>query len=175
MKMNLSKFFDSGEIYHEFSGEVDNTGINFPDRQVEIIDPIEYDGEIYVLEDGEMNIHIDINFKYEEPCSRCLKKSTKMIETTISGKLIEGQEENHEESDDDEQEDIIFFENNELDISYYVISEVYLALPMQTLCKSDCKGLCSKCGNDFNLQDCDCTHEDIDPRLAKLKEFLPKE
>lgn len=173
MKMNLSEFFDTGENYYEFSGEIDKSEIDFHDREVTIVKPIDYNGEIYVLEGGEMNIHIDIEFTYEEPCSRCLKPSTKTCSTILSGKLIEGQEEDYEESEDEEQEDIIFFEDNKLDISYYIISQVYLSLPMQTLCKTDCKGLCSKCGNNFNLGECDCTQEDIDPRLAKLKEIFP--
>lgn len=175
MKMDLSEFFDLMENYYEFSGEIDKSEVDFPDREIKIVKPIEYKGEIFVLDGGEMNIHFDVDFTYEEPCSRCLKPSIKTKSTVLSGKLIEGREDDYEESEDEEQEDIIFFENNKLDISYYIKSQVYLSVPMQTLCKADCKGLCSTCGTDFNEGECDCTQDNIDPRLAKLKDFFPKE
>ncbi len=50
--------------------------------------------------------------------------------------------------------------------------QIMLAMPIQTLCQADCKGLCPQCGKNLNEGPCDCKAEDIDPRLAALKSLL---
>jgi uncharacterized protein len=50
--------------------------------------------------------------------------------------------------------------------------QIWLAVPLQALCKPDCRGLCDQCGVDLNAQTCQCEDESIDPRLAILKELL---
>ncbi|MFZ0547399.1 MAG: DUF177 domain-containing protein [Candidatus Promineifilaceae bacterium] len=47
-----------------------------------------------------------------------------------------------------------------------------LDIPMQPICKPDCKGLCGECGQNLNEGSCDCAQDDIDPRMAVLKSLL---
>lgn len=49
---------------------------------------------------------------------------------------------------------------------------VLVALPMQPLCKADCKGLCPNCGHNLNEGPCNCLAEEIDPRMAVLQSLL---
>lgn len=42
------------------------------------------------------------------------------------------------------------------DISDDVRTEITLALPMNLLCKDDCRGLCPVCGADLNKKRCSC-------------------
>jgi uncharacterized protein len=51
--------------------------------------------------------------------------------------------------------------------------QVLLATPMQTLCRPDCRGLCSQCGQNLNEGTCNCSHDADDPRLAALRALLP--
>lgn len=51
--------------------------------------------------------------------------------------------------------------------------EFSLALPVNPLCRPDCKGLCPVCGHNRNKGDCSCAAEEVDPRLAALKLFTP--
>src|SRR5699024_11691418 len=67
---------------------------------------------------------------------------------------------------------VIEYNNRHINLERAVINEVILALPMKSLCSSDCKGICQKCGKNLNEGKCDCEIDDIDPRLAKLKELL---
>jgi uncharacterized protein len=51
--------------------------------------------------------------------------------------------------------------------------QVLLSLPVRTLCKPDCKGLCPRCGANRNNQACTCAGDD--PRweaLAGLRERI---
>jgi len=49
---------------------------------------------------------------------------------------------------------------------------VQLAIPIQTLCRPDCRGLCSQCGQNLNEGTCSCSDEADDPRLAALRTLL---
>ncbi|MCA9949730.1 MAG: DUF177 domain-containing protein [Anaerolineales bacterium] len=59
-----------------------------------------------------------------------------------------------------------------VDLAPLVRESALLAIPVQPLCKPNCQGLCMECGQNLNEADCGCDPEDIDPRLAALKDFL---
>ena len=46
-----------------------------------------------------------------------------------------------------------------LDIDEDIRQELILNNPMKTLCKPDCKGLCSSCGQNLNVTQCECKQE----------------
>lgn len=43
-----------------------------------------------------------------------------------------------------------------------------LALPVQAVCREDCKGLCPTCGANLNESACGCEKTTVDPRMAPL-------
>jgi uncharacterized protein len=45
---------------------------------------------------------------------------------------------------------------------------VLLSLPVRTLCKPDCMGLCPRCGANRNSQPCQCDVGPSDPRWEAL-------
>jgi uncharacterized protein len=51
---------------------------------------------------------------------------------------------------------------------------ILLEIPISPLCRPDCKGLCSICGNNLNEITCHHEEETADPRLATLKALLNK-
>jgi len=63
-------------------------------------------------------------------------------------------------------------DNGELDLTSLLREQTWLTIPMKPLCCPDCKGLCPQCGVNLNIESCTCEDEEIDPRLAKLKELL---
>ena len=46
-----------------------------------------------------------------------------------------------------------------LDLTQAVLDNLFLNLPLQSLCKEDCKGLCPVCGCDLNTVQCACVRE----------------
>jgi uncharacterized protein len=56
----------------------------------------------------------------------------------------------------------------EIDISQDILDALMLEMPVKLLCKEDCKGLCQTCGQDLNVEPCDCKNEVIDPRWQAL-------
>lgn len=57
-----------------------------------------------------------------------------------------------------------------LDLEEAVRQAWHAALPMQPLCKPDCAGLCSDCGQDFNQGSCSCSPAP-DERWGALQEL----
>jgi len=58
------------------------------------------------------------------------------------------------------------------DITEPTRQQLWVSLPLQPLCRSECQGLCAQCGANLNHESCTCEQEIIDPRLAVLKELL---
>ena len=47
----------------------------------------------------------------------------------------------------------------EIDILEQIRENLILNIPMQPLCKQDCKGLCQVCGKNKNISNCSCEKE----------------
>jgi uncharacterized protein len=63
-------------------------------------------------------------------------------------------------------------EDGYLNLDRPLVELVQLATPIQTLCRPDCRGLCSHCGQNLNEGTCHCSDEADDPRLAALRTLL---
>jgi uncharacterized protein len=62
-----------------------------------------------------------------------------------------------------------------LDLSPLLREYFLLDVPLQPVCRPDCKGLCPECGNDLNETVCTHPASRIDPRLAGLQSLLSKD
>jgi uncharacterized protein len=62
-------------------------------------------------------------------------------------------------------------EHHQLDLSEALRQRLLLELPMRSLCREDCPGLCPQCGHDLSLGPCNCQPE-IDARWSALAELL---
>ncbi len=58
-----------------------------------------------------------------------------------------------------------------LDLGEVVRQAALLALPLHPLCRPECAGLCSLCGQDLNVGECGCEPEP-DPRWDGLRALL---
>lgn len=87
-------------------------------------------------------------------CDRCLEPA--------SGEIVC----NFDEEIDDKD-----ISENVVDITELVRDTFLAGLPIQNLCREDCKGLCPVCGKNLNCEKCECDRLIVDPRLASLKEL----
>jgi uncharacterized protein len=63
-------------------------------------------------------------------------------------------------------------ENGWINLKLSMREQVLLNMPLSPLCREECRGFCSQCGQDLNIGPCDCEEQDIDPRLAVLRDLL---
>ncbi len=103
----------------------------------------------------------EVAARWEAPCGRCL--------APVQGALavhVDELYEPHPLEGETYQLDV-----DVVDLEPLVRDAVLLELPAAPLCRDDCAGLCATCGADLNTDRCDCTHEDLDPRWAPLRQL----
>jgi hypothetical protein len=54
-----------------------------------------------------------------------------------------------------------WFRGREIDLGAFFLEWITLAVPVQPLCREDCRGLCPRCGADRNVESCGC--EEVSP------------
>jgi uncharacterized protein len=98
-------------------------------------------------------------------CMRCLADADVAVE-------VDAREVDQPESGDEELQSP-YIDGDELDLGVWAHDALTLALPLQLLCRPDCKGLCPVCGAPLNDVDpAEHRHEpEPDPRWAKLREL----
>ena len=67
-----------------------------------------------------------------------------------------------------QETEIGYYLRDSLSLEDVLREQVLLSLPVKTLCKPDCKGLCPRCGADRNSQPCNCDAGPSDPRWEAL-------
>ncbi|HCA46557.1 MAG TPA: DUF177 domain-containing protein [Armatimonadetes bacterium] len=75
-------------------------------------------------------------------------------------------------ADEDESAAIPILDGETVDLSELVRQLLVLHAPQRSLCRPDCNGICPQCGTNLNNGACDCGNEDVDPRLAPLRNLL---
>lgn len=66
-----------------------------------------------------------------------------------------------------------WFRGSEVELESFFLERVALLLPVQPVCREECRGLCARCGADRNRTPCEC--EDVRPEspfavLRQLRE-----
>ena len=108
-------------------------------------------------------------------CNRCLVKFETNLRPRFTLTYTRRQSADIEPADDEEVElqeekiGLIPFAGQEIDLLKDVQSEIVMAIPMQPVCSKQCRGLCPQCGGNLNETTCSCKDQNVDPRLAVLK------
>lgn len=102
-----------------------------------------------------------------QECRRCLEP----VETEFAEELTMVYIADPEEEDREGGAFALEPVGEELDLSDAVREEVVLATNRFVVCKPECRGLCPQCGQNLNVESCDCTVEELDPRWAALREL----
>lgn len=118
-------------------------------------------------EEGKIDISGKLVAELDTLCSRCLTTVHKRMNILFAERFEHGQA-----RPEDEETESIMIEAESFDTVPYCEESFLLHLPFAPLCGSDCKGLCPTCGQNWNEGSCNCNHERIDPRLARLKDFF---
>ena len=110
------------------------------------------------VEGKKLVLNVAATLDIKIPCGRCLKPVGERLD--IQFEL---------ETDLNERE---YIDGYNLDVDQLVHDEALLVWPESVLCREDCKGLCSTCGQNLNDGSCDCERTDLDPRMAKILDIF---
>jgi len=109
-----------------------------------------------------------IKVPYNKTCDRCLIKFNDLKNIKFNFILTDDEDLNYDDSDD-----VIHFpiNVNEFDLTHTFQELILLDVQMKTICKDNCKGLCSNCGTNLNKNNCDCFNDTSSSPWDKLKNF----
>ncbi len=115
--------------------------------------------------DGKLDIEYGGEAVVSIPCARCLEEVGYPI--SFSGKRRVDIK-----LDEARGDEASFVAGDEIHTGALVADEIMIHWPIRVLCKDECKGLCSRCGANLNINTCDCEKESADPRMAAIKDIF---
>ncbi len=128
-----------------------------------VVTPVKVNGSVF-NKTGIVNLQADAKFDYSTSCAKCNRPLLRHAKVPVRHILL-----THAENEDNDE--FIILDGMRLEINDLVSEDIYLALPSRFLCKEDCKGLCSMCGQDLNTGDCSCS-KPTDSRWDSLKDLF---
>ena len=134
-------------------------------EELSLVGPVQFTGKL-VNTGGFLELLGMAKGSLQLICSRCLEPFLWEFQLPIAERYT------NQQGLLSEEEEINWFEGDKIDIAPQLLKQIFLEMPMQPICKPDCKGLCSNCGANLNLGSCQCIHDEIDLRLEKLKDFF---
>jgi uncharacterized protein len=108
--------------------------------------------------------------RFEVPCARCVEPVDIPLaaEFDLIFRPVDADTEAAERSITPVETEIGYYQRDSLLLEDVLREQVLLTLPVRTLCKPDCKGLCPRCGQNRNSQECSCDEGPADPRWEAL-------
>ena len=147
MKINIASVLRNDGASKAFSGNVELGTVNYMGSTLAFTGPLLVEGTVLNIGDT-LEITASVTGEYETECSRCGKK----VLEKLSAELFESIDSEFTDVD----EECVTISGNVIDISGSIDACIFGSIPMQFLCKEDCKGLCPVCGIDLNNNECNC-------------------
>lgn len=166
MRIELDKLDSAGSRFaHVFEvGE-----LSLDDDRARMTGPAQVRGSLQ-RGDGQVRLQGKVSAQVELDCDRCLQPVTMPIAASFDVEYVPAGNYEAEQLAELQDKDLglSVFDGEVIDVDDLVREQVILSLPARALCREECKGLCSFCGIDKNLKDCECESRPGDSRWAAL-------
>lgn len=140
------------------------------------VEDFDFGGQRYAVPGGSVNAMLDVSHTttgyslrlrfdaaLEGPCMRCLEDAGREVD--VDAREVD-------QPGGGEELDSPYLEEEQLDVRGWARDALALALPTQIICREECLGLCSVCGENLNRAGPEHAHErEPDPRWAALREL----
>ena len=134
---------EESDFFFEYSPEYELADI----PNVKTINPVSVIGTVTLTGQHSAFVEGEITFTLEGECTRCLKQTSNKYVAEFAEQL---------EKDNDEGYPLV---NDKIDLTKIVEDAILINLPVNFLCKEDCKGICFNCGANLNEQECKCNNK----------------
>ena len=162
--------FDVGQLGLS-SGEGRSIELEVP------VDAFDFGGQRYEVAGGAVSARLDVSHtvsgyalrlrfgaELDGPCVRCL-------EPAGHGAEVDAREIDQPGGGEELSSPYFDRDTAELDMRAWARDALALALPTQIVCREDCAGLCSVCGENLNRSPDHAHEREPDPRWAALREL----
>ncbi len=146
--------------------------IEFFDQQLRQVAPIESSGTADLMQSlMEIRVRGHLKTLMEVACDRCLETASFPIDEDFDllYRPSSYSPERPEMEIERRESEVGFYEGSGLELRDVLREQILLLLPMQRICRDDCKGICPVCGQNRNIADCGCHEETTDDRWSELR------
>lgn len=121
----------------------------------------------------EIRVQGRIEGSFEAECDRCLEPAVFPIDTgfDLIYRPVSPETAHTEREIDPAEAGIGYWEGGGIELEDVVREQVLLTLPLQWVCREDCKGICPVCGQNRNTTACSCKAVPVDDRWSALRDF----
>lgn len=145
MIIDLFLLKKSGKQSDLFSFNYNSTAdlSTLPDVMVKM--PINVEGRVTLTGEHSAYIECEATFTLKGECTRCLSDTQKTFTVEIA-----------EECNDESVYKVV---KDKINLDKIVEDAILINTPVSFLCKEDCKGICTGCGVNLNVEQCKCKNE----------------
>ena len=133
-------------------------------------------GHLFVRRRGrDVFVEGEVRATFSFQCSRCLEQFRQPAEAAVRQMLRpRGSGRGEAKEIELSAEDLEYgcYDEDSIPLEGVIEEHLLLSLPMQPLCREDCKGLCSNCGANWNHAGCACAESIRKSPFDSLKEFV---
>lgn len=137
---------------------------SYAGRTIAFTEPVRIRGS-FSFDGSAFHVTAEGEASYETVCARCNKPFVETITFPIDEHYVR-------DIAWDEEQDAYPYTREQLDLHPAFWDNLFLNLPLVSLCKPDCKGLCPVCGADRNTEPCACQTEIDGGPMAALQQLL---
>jgi len=148
--------------------------LNFLDESLKQIGDLHASGETELLDPfgvREIRIRGALRGEVEVFCARCLDPIAVPVSAPMDlfYRPMSQIAKDEEVAISEEETEIGFYEAGGLELADVVREQVLVGLPMRSVCREDCRGICPVCGANRNHNPCSCRESFTDSRWDALR------
>ena len=162
MLISVAELLKHDNSEEKVSLALDLSSFSLAPMSVHFAEPVKVVGKMKHA-GGVIMLEAEAEGNYTCVCDRCGVDTTHSIKFSVSENYVRAA------TVFQEDEDAVRFEGYEIDLAQTVSEFAFSALPTKHLCKDDCKGLCTVCGKNLNMESCTCKDDEWDPRFEALR------
>lgn len=171
MRIRVESIFEGGK---SISAEIDPATIELGEPGRSIEEPLLFEGRATRSID-EVYIQGKLKGMLSSECSRCLEIFTTPLDVAVDAVFMpqRGKGEN-EDGIFEPESNISYYDGESIDLLQEIKDTILVNLPIKSICRPDCRGLCPQCGADLNKGSCQCEQRRGPSPFDKLKELKSK-
>ena len=149
--------------------------IDFADEEVQQAGLLHVAGmaELLPNTEGEVRIRGTLDVLMRADCDRCLGEALFPLQAQLDlfYRPMTDIARDEEIGIDEGEAEIGFYEGEGMELEDILREQILLLLPMQKVCREECKGICPICGKDRNETACQCKLQAADDRWQALRKI----
>ena len=139
----------------------------FGGRRIEFAAPVVVRGT-YVFDGKAFAVEAEAETTLRSVCGRCAKRFDEPLCFQLEERFVKAAEAS-------EDAETYSYTGNTLELTKAAMDNLFLALPLVSVCRPDCRGLCPVCGQDLNASMCHCQPTEAPGPFSALAALSDKE